>query len=33
MTAWQHRLISWVALLLLPGMAVGVAAYLRKRVA
>jgi hypothetical protein len=31
MTAWQHRLISWVALLLLPGMAVGVAAYLRRR--
>ncbi|MGH7552282.1 MAG: GldG family protein, partial [Longimicrobiales bacterium] len=31
MTAWQHRLISWVALLLLPGIAVGVAAHLRKR--
>jgi hypothetical protein len=31
MSAWQHRLISWIALLLLPGMAVGVAAYLRRR--
>ena len=31
MTGWQHRLVSWVALLLLPGMAVGVAAHLRKR--
>jgi ABC-type uncharacterized transport system involved in gliding motility auxiliary subunit len=31
MTAWQHRLLSWIALLLLPGIAVGTAAYLRKR--
>jgi hypothetical protein len=31
MAAWQHRFISWIALLLLPGMAVGVAAYLRRR--
>src|SRR5688572_9444263 len=32
MTATQQTLMSWLALLLLPGMALGVAAYLRKRV-
>lgn len=33
MTDGQRSLLSWFALLLLPGMAIGVAAYLRKRVA
>jgi hypothetical protein len=31
MSESQRRLISWFALLLLPGMAVGVAGYLRRR--
>jgi hypothetical protein len=31
MTATQQTLMSWLALLVLPGMALGVAAYLRKR--
>jgi hypothetical protein len=30
MSETQRRLISWFALLLLPGMAIGVAAYLRR---
>jgi ABC-type uncharacterized transport system involved in gliding motility auxiliary subunit len=33
MTDGQRSLLSWFALLLLPGMAIGVAAYLRKPVA
>ena len=31
MTPGQQTLISWFALLLLPGAAIGIAAYLRKR--